>query len=167
MVALLEITGEPGIAPVPYWKRMVQSLLDHLDHSPGLVAMLSLAILLWILALWFVRHSLGRESGTRLPRQWAVILASWPCSSACCCSPSTRTPRARSCVLGIALPAAVGLASASILGNAIGGQSCSAPRTSASAISSRWGTLRPRQRTHPVAHRDPDRRLRSDHLAEP
>ncbi|MEZ6003233.1 MAG: mechanosensitive ion channel [Planctomycetota bacterium] len=123
MVALLEITGEPGIAPVPYWKRMVQSLLDHLDHSPGLVAMLSLAILLWILALWFVRHSLGRESGTRLPRQWAVILAVIVALLfGLLLLPIDADAKGQIVqVLGIALPAAVGLASASILGNAIGG----------------------------------------------
>ncbi|MEZ5973303.1 MAG: alpha-ketoglutarate-dependent dioxygenase AlkB [Planctomycetota bacterium] len=169
MVALLEITGEPGIAPVPYWKRMVQSLLDHLDHSPGLVAMLSLAILLWILALWFVRHSLGRESGTRLPRQWAVILAVIVALLfGLLLLPIDADAKGQIVqVLGIALPAAVGLASASILGNAIGGLVLQRTANFRLGDFIQVGEHFGRVSEHPVAHRDPDRRPRFDHLAEP
>lgn len=101
------------------WERFV----DQVQAAPGLVAMIAVAVLLWIAVLILFRRSLRAETSERLGRQWLVVLAAVVAALfVLLLLPIERDTKAQIVqVLGVVLPAAVALSSTAILGNALGG----------------------------------------------
>ena len=106
-------------APRGLWERFA----DQVQATPGLVAMIAVAVLLWVGVLFLVRSSLGKDGHGILGRQWLVVMAAVVALLfALLLLPIDTDIKAQIVqVLGVVLPAAVALSSTAILGNALGG----------------------------------------------
>ena len=111
--------GGVGDAAEGVW----EGFLDKLQASPGLVAMLLVAILLWATVVVMFRKSLASKEQGRLARQWLMVFGVVAAALfLLLISPIDQDTKAQIVeVLGVVLPAAIALSSTAILGNAVGG----------------------------------------------